>query len=144
MPVRFAAASLVALLAVCGVAARPALGGEIPAERVAGRYRIEHWRSLEASGIRHRFELRADGTFELAGDWPDHERSRFTGRWTVSGNLASLTGEGEVKTNQGDWRTAFSRVFRISEEGGRVRLTPVPEKNRYGILGWPDSFVRED
>jgi hypothetical protein len=53
-----------------------------------------------------------------------------------------LGGEGEVRTNQGDWRTAFIRVYRVDVKDGATRLTPVPEKNRFGILGWPNSFVR--
>jgi hypothetical protein len=111
---------------------------------IAGRYHIDDQRSLEASGIRHQFDLLADGTFVLAGNWPDHETSRFTGRWQLNGGRVELAGEGDVRTNQGDWHTAFTRVYRVDRKDGAIRLTPIPEKNRFGILGWPNAFVRAE
>ena len=91
--------------------------------------------------MRHRFQLGEDGQFILGGEWADHERSRFSGTWALSGGLIVLRGEGAVWTNQGRWRTAFLRTYTVGERDGAIRLTPVPEKNRYGMLGWPDAFI---
>jgi hypothetical protein len=134
-------AVLCAILAVA-LAARIAAEERPSPGKIAGRYHIEDYASLEATGIRHQFDLLADGTFLLAGNWPDHEASRFSGRWRINGERVELAGEGGVHTNQGDWHTAFVRVYRVEVKDGVTRLTPVPEKNRFGILGWPNAFVR--
>jgi hypothetical protein len=127
---------------VTGPAAGEAASGDPEAGRYAGAYAIDGWEALERQGIRHVFQLRADETFVLGADWPEHERSRFTGTWSLSGERIVLHGEGEVWTNQGSWRTPFLRGYAIDETGGAIRLTPIPEKNRYGLLGWPNPFVR--
>jgi hypothetical protein len=111
-------------------------------ERFVGEYRIDGWKSLEAKGMRHVFQLSGDGQFILGGEWPDYERSRFSGTWALSGDKLVLQGQGEVWTNQGSWSTPFLRMYAIDERDGTIRLTPVPEKNRYGMLGWPNAFIR--
>lgn len=132
-----------AALALAGAAwAPPALAEEAPAA-FAGSYRMEGWAGLEVDGIRHTFLLHADGHFELAAEWTGRERSRFTGTWSLGDGVIHLAGDGRVETNQGDWETLYRRSFRIGRtDEGAVRLTPVPEKNRYGLLGWPNAFIR--
>jgi hypothetical protein len=119
----------------------PARAAERPA-RFAGDYRIDTWRSLERRGILHVFQLNEDGAFLVGAEWPDHERSRFTGTWSFSGGRIVLRGEGEVWTNQGSWQTPFLRAYAVDERESGIRLIPVPEKNRYGLVGWPNAFVR--
>jgi len=129
------------------------LGGAAPAEPVAaqaaeaatppkfaGTYRIEPWRELEARGLYHFFYLQPGGSFLLGAEWPGKETSRAAGTWTVSGDLLSLTGRVHVQTNQGSWRTAFRRTYRISVAPEGIRLKPILEKNRYGLLGWPNAY----
>ena len=135
------ALSIAALVLLCLAASGVRGQDSAHAARFAGAYRIDGWRSLEAKGMHHLFQLDEDGRFILSGEWPDHERSRFSGTWALSGSLIVLQGEGEVWTNQGSWRTAFLRTYAVAEQDGAIRLTPVPEKNRYGMLGWPDAFI---
>lgn len=126
-----------ALLAV-PAPGRPALA-EAPAKYV-GTYRIEDWRALEKRGLHHFFYLHADGRFLLAASWPGHERSQFVGTWSVTEDRLHLNGAGQVSTNQGDWRTEFSRTYRIRLADAVFVLEPEPKKNRYGLLGWPNAF----
>ncbi|MDH5753568.1 MAG: hypothetical protein OEZ59_14250, partial [Deltaproteobacteria bacterium] len=49
--------------------------------------------------------------------------------------------KGQVKTNQGEWKSNYVRVFRIEVPATGVLLRPVPEKNRFGVMGWPDPFL---
>lgn len=123
-----------------GAAPRPAAAA--PPAALAGTYRIENWQALQERGLYHFFYLHPQGRFLLAAAWPGHETSRFAGTWRVRNGRLSLRGRGWVETNQGDWRTDFARAFRVRRDGGTVRLEPVPRKNRYGLMGWPDAFVR--
>lgn len=135
---RFALIALVVWLAGSGIGT-DALRAAAPA-RYAGTFRIESWRELEARGLFHFFYLHPSGHFLLAAEWPGHERSHFAGTWSVAGGRLHLTGRGAVVTNQGAWRTAFRREYRITVQDRGYRLAPLPEKNRYGLLGWPNAF----
>jgi len=131
--VRVALPALVALiLAVPGVS--------LAQNKYAGTYRIEGWEDLEHKQIYHFFYLHPEGVFLLAGEWPGNESSRFQGEWKVEGDQLTLTGKGRVKTNQGAWSTNFSRVFRIVVRSEGFQLVPVLEKNRFGLMGWPNPF----
>jgi hypothetical protein len=110
-------------------------------ERYAGTYRIADWRALEGRGLYHFFYLHPDGRFLLQAAWPGHERSRFAGTWSVTGDRLYLNGQGNVDTSQGDWRVEFQRTFRIRVAQAGFRLEPEPLKNRYGLLGWPSAFL---
>lgn len=129
----------------CVLVALPLLGPvgaaqvQAPA-KYAGTYRIADWRKLEARGLHHFFYLHPDGRFLLAASWPGNEHSRFAGTWSVTGDRLHLNGRGRVETNQGDWQTAFQRTYRIRVGERGFVLKPEPQKNRYGLLGWPDSF----
>lgn len=113
-----------------------------PAGNLAGTYRIASWRSMAAQHLHHFFYLHPDGLFLLAAQWPGHESSRFAGHWTVAGDVLRLVGQGRVETNQGSWQTPFRREFTVVQgNDGLLRLEPRLEKNRYGLLGWPDAFV---
>jgi len=108
--------------------------------KYSGTYRIEGWENLEKSQVFHFFYLHPDGVFLLAGEWPENETSRFQGRWKVEGDLLILKGNGRVKTNQGNWTAEYSRTFRIQVQSDGFKLSPVPEKNRFGLMGWPNAF----
>jgi hypothetical protein len=108
---------------------------------MAGTYRIDSWQSLEARGLYHFFYLDPGGRFYLAGEWPGSESSRFGGTWSVAGDLLLLTGTADVNTNQGHWTIPYHRSFRMDRSHGALQLTPLPEKNRFGLMGWPNSFV---
>jgi len=147
-----AAVTLPALLLAAALLATPsargaeaASGPEAPptaaASKFAGTYRIADWQAMEARGLYHFFYLHPAGAFLLAAEWPQRETSQAVGRWRVSGDLLSLTGTVRVRTNQGGWEVAFARAFHIRLDRRGFRLEPVPEKNRYGLLGWPDAFV---
>jgi len=114
--------------------------GGLPA-KFAGTYRIAEWRELEARGIHHFFYLHPGGRFYLAGEWPNNETSRFGGAWSVQGDRLHLVGVADVKTNQGAWRIPFQRSFRMETTADGLRLSPLPEKNRFGLMGWPNAFV---
>jgi hypothetical protein len=47
----------------------------------------------------------------------------------------------DVNTSQGHWKVPFQRTFKIERAEGALRLTPLPEKNRFGLMGWPNAFV---
>lgn len=136
------AAILLGLPGADPVAAQTSTPSAADEARVAGQYRIDAWKQLERQKIALRFLLKPDGAFELGAEWPYHETSRFTGTWSLSGGRVVLQGEGEVWTNQGAWRTPFARGYTVSEKGGTIVLTPQPEKNRYGLMGWPNAFER--
>jgi hypothetical protein len=54
----------------------------------------------------------------------------------------TLSGTAHVATNQGTWDIPYRRTFRIETKGGQgVTLTPLPEKNRFGMLGWPNAYT---
>ncbi len=116
-----------------------ALGATPP--KFAGTYRIESWRGMEAKGLFHFFYLHAGGGFLLGAEWPGNETSRAAGTWRTSGDLLSLNGTVHVSTNQGKWRVPFRRTYRITVSSEGIRLTPIPEKNRYGLLGWPNPYT---
>jgi hypothetical protein len=118
----------------------------------AGTYAIAEAKDLEARTLYHFLYLHPSGRFLMAAEWPDHETSRAAGRWvattTPSGPLVTLTGTAHVATNQGTWDTDFRRTFRVEEISGSaagaatgVRLAPQLEKNHFGMLGWPNSYV---
>lgn len=109
---------------------------------LSGTYRIEGWRGMEKRGLHHFFYLHPGGYFLLGAAWPGHETSRFVGTWSAAGGRVTLKGKGKVETNQGNWTVAFLRTYRISEEKGGLRLAPIPEKNRFGLMGWPNAFRR--
>jgi len=137
--------ALAALLSARGEVAAQETGPAAPqsaaASRFAGQYKIDVWKKLERQEIRHWFWLKPDGAFEAGADWPYHENTKFHGSWSLSGGRIVLLGKGEVWTNQGMWRTSFARSYVITEPDGVLTLTPVPEKNRYGLMGWPNAFV---
>jgi hypothetical protein len=119
--------------------ASPALAA--PPAKFGGTYRIEDWQNLEGRGLYHFFYLHPGGRFLLAGAWPGHETSAFAGDWSVTGELLYLNGRGQVDTNQGRWQVDFHRTYRIQVRAEGFRLEPVPRKNRYGLMGWPNAFL---
>ena len=108
--------------------------------KYAGTYRIEGWEELETRNVYHFFYLHPDGVFLLAGEWPGNETSRFQGQWRLEEDRLILKGNGRVKTNQGNWTAEYSRTFRIVIQPDGFQLVPVPEKNRFGLMGWPNPF----
>jgi hypothetical protein len=46
-----------------------------------------------------------------------------------------------VETNQGRWDVPFERAFRIGIRNAGFELRPRLDKNRYGMLGWPNTFT---
>ncbi len=95
---------------------------------------------MEKRGLHHFFYLHPSGHFLLGAAWPGHETSRFVGTWSVADARVILIGKGKVETNQGNWTVGFLRTYRIAEVKGGFRLVPIPEKNRYGLMGWPNAF----
>ncbi len=118
----------------------PLAGADVP-DRYAGTYRIEGWRELEARDLHHFFYLQPDGHFLLGAEWPGKEQSLFVGTWSVADDRLTLTGAGHVQTHQGAWRTSFERTYRIRVEPTGFVLEPEPQKNRYGLLGWPQTYT---
>ncbi len=110
-------------------------------DKFAGTYKIENWAQLEKQGLYHFFYLHRSGRFLLAGHWADNESSRIAGRWRVEGERLVLRGQAHVNTNQGNWQVPFERVFRIDVGAGVYTLRPRLDKNRYGLLGWPNPFI---
>ena len=108
--------------------------------KYAGTYQIDTWPELEARGLYHFFYLHESGRFLLAGDWAGNESSRIAGRWQVDGEWLTLRGEAHVQTNQGRWDVPFERAFRIGIGNAGFELRPRLDKNRYGLLGWPNTF----
>lgn len=138
-----ALALVLGLLVLGGATPAPAPGPVAPATappKFAGTYRIEPWPGLEARGFYHFFYLQPGGSFLLGAEWPGKETSRAAGTWTVAGDHLSLTGRVRVQTNQGAWRADFRRTYRISVAAEGIRLAPILEKNRYGLLGWPNAY----
>lgn len=131
---------MLAMLALALFSARAAPVDTSPVA-LAGTYRIEGWQGLEARGLYHFFYLDPGGRFFLAGEWKDNESSRFGGTWNAAGDTLLLTGTADVRTNQGHWTVPFQRTFRVHRSGKVLRLAPVPEKNRFGLMGWPNGFV---
>ncbi|MEE8435838.1 MAG: hypothetical protein V3S64_13725, partial [bacterium] len=117
-------------------------GSAASPSQFSGTYRIEGWRGMEKRGLHHFFYLHPSGYFLLGAAWPSHETSRFVGTWSVADARVILIGKGTVETNQGNWTVAFLRTYRISKEKGGLRLAPIPEQNRYGLMGWPNTFRR--
>ena len=130
-------ALLTALLALLLVLPQQGLAQE----KFSGTYRIEGWEALEKQALRHFFYLHPEGVFLLAAEWPGNETSRIVGNWSVAGTRMSLAGKGEVKTNQGNWTVTYLRTFDILVTERGFRLKPIPEKNRFGLMGWPNQFV---
>jgi len=106
----------------------------------SGTYGIEGSADLEARGLYHFLYLHPGGRFLMAGEWAHNESSRAAGQWTVHGSEVTLTGSAHVQTNQGSWDVPFRRVFRWTGTAGQTRLEPEPEKNRFGMLGWPNAY----
>lgn len=123
------------LLCLTGAAAAGAPSG------VAGTFRIDSWQDLQSRGLYHFFYLDPGGRFYLAGEWPGSETSRFGGVWSVSEDRLHLVGVADVNTSQGHWTIPFQRTFRMERAGGTLRITPLPEKNRFGLMGWPNAFI---
>ena len=76
----------------------------------------------------------------MGAEWPGRETSRAVGDWSVNGELISLYGTINLNTNQGNWRVPFLRTYKIVVTDQGIGLKPLPRKNRYGLLGWPDKF----
>jgi hypothetical protein len=108
--------------------------------KYAGTYRIESWQSIEKKGLYHFFYLRPGGDFLLGAEWPGRETSRAAGDWRASGGQLSLKGTISVSTNKGRWKVPFQRTFRIGLGDHGIRLEPVLERNRFGLLGWPNAY----
>jgi hypothetical protein len=147
-PPTSASAGLLTVLVAVLLAAAPAVAAEVPAAdapatvaSLAGTYRIDAWRNLETRGLFHFFYLDPGGRFYLAGEWKGSESSRFGGTWSVAGGTVQLAGTADVNTSQGHWTIPYQRTFRVDRSQGALRLTPLPEKNRFGLMGWPNSFV---
>lgn len=115
-------------------------GSAAPPSQISGTYRIAGWRGMEKSGLHHFFYLHPSGRFLLGAAWPGHETSSFAGTWSVAGGRVTLKGKGKVETNQGNWTVEFLRTYTITKENGAFRLDPILEKNRYGLMGWPNAF----
>jgi hypothetical protein len=130
---------LAALLALLLPAVAAPARADAP-DKYAGTYRIESWRELQARRLYHFFYLAPDGHFLLGADWPGHERSQFVGTWSVEGDVLVLRGQGHVTTNEGAWDAAFERSYRIQLQGAGFVLAPEPQKNRYGLMGWPQYY----
>jgi hypothetical protein len=112
-----------------------------PGAPPAGSYFIEDAAALQRRGLYHFLYVHRGGAFLLAGEWAGNESSRAAGHWTATAGELVLTGSAKVETNQGRWEVPYRRVFRIESAGGATRLVPLPEKNRFGMLGWPDAYV---
>ena len=109
-------------------------------EKFSGTYRIEGWREFQDKGLFHFFYLHPGGYFYLAAEWDGRENSRFAGTWYFTGDRIHLTGRGEVETNQGGWKVTFQRTFVVRVHEAGYRIIPIPEKNRYGLMGWPNAY----
>jgi len=120
-----------------GPAATTASDAALP----SGTYAIEGAADLEGRGLYHFLYLHPSGRFLLAGEWAHNESSRAAGQWTVQGSEVTLTGSAHVDTNQGRWDAPFRRVFRRVGSGSQTRLEPLPEKNHFGMLGWPNAYA---
>lgn len=120
-------------------AAQPETAARQPA-KFAGGYRIAGWRGLEAKGFFHFFYLHPNGGFLLGAEWPGRETGRAAGSWSGDGERITLVGKARVETNQGSWRVDFSRTYRVTVDENGIGLRPVPRKNRYGLLGWPNAY----
>lgn len=132
------AALLAGLLALLPVWA-PAAFAQMP-NKYAGTYRIESWHALQARTIYQFFYLAPDGQFLLAAEWPGKEQSQFVGTWSVAKNVVTLRGQGHVHTDEGSWDTTFHRAYRVELMNGGFVLDPVPAKNHYGLMGWPEYY----
>ena len=121
--------------------ALPRPGHAAPDAPPAGSYLIEDAAALQRSGLYHFLYLHRSGEFLMAGEWAGNESSRAAGQWSVTAGELVLTGSARVETNQGRWDVPYRRVFRVESSGGTVRLVPLPEKNRFGLLGWPNAYV---
>ena len=111
---------------------------------IPGTYRIDKFQSRQESGLYHFFYLHPNGTFLLAAEWKDYEHSRIGGQWALNGDRLVLQGHGTVETNKGNWTVDYQRTFVVSLADGHTRLVPIPEKNRFGLMGWPDGFTHVD
>ncbi|MBI4082295.1 MAG: hypothetical protein HY423_06755 [Candidatus Lambdaproteobacteria bacterium] len=131
------------MAALAALAAALAWTAPAPAQgpgKYAGTYRIEGWEAMERQGMYHFLYLHPAGGFLLAGEWRDRESSRATGSWEGSRERIELTGTVQVRTNRGSWRVPFARSLRVELDANGLRLIPIPEKNRFGMLGWPNAF----
>ena len=126
-------AGLLALLS-----ATPALANSL--DKFAGTYRIDGWKGYQDDGMFHFFYLHPSGVFLLAAQWEGNETSTITGTWSAGTERLYLTGSARVDTNQGKWVVEFSRTFQVKVSPDGYRLTPLPEKNRFGLMGWPNAF----
>lgn len=106
-----------------------------------GTYGIEGAKDLEERGLSHFLYLHPSGRFMMAAEWPHNESSRAAGHWRLDGAEVTLTGFAHVETNQGTWDVPFRRVFREETFADKTRLVPLPEKNRFGMLGWPNAYA---
>ncbi|MCZ6729712.1 MAG: hypothetical protein O7C61_08380 [SAR324 cluster bacterium] len=122
------------------VANAPVFAQDTP-PKYAGTYKIESWQDLESRKLFHFFYLQSGGAFLLGAEWPARETSRAAGEWRVSGDRLSLSGKIAVSTNKGRWQVPFRRTYLIQIGKAGISLRPIPEKNRFGLLGWPDSFL---
>ncbi len=112
-----------------------------PRTILTGTYGIEGAQDLEGRGLYHFLYLHPSGRFMMAAEWPHNESSRAAGHWRLDGAEVTLTGFAHVETNQGRWDVPFRRVFREETLADKMRLVPLPEKNRFGMLGWPNAYA---
>jgi hypothetical protein len=136
-PASLSGSVALAVLSLIVARALPAAPGAPP----AGSYLIEDAAALQRRGLYHFLYVHPSGAFLLAGEWPGYESSRAAGHWTLAAGELVLTGTARVNTNEGRWEVPFRRVFRVESAGGTTRLVPQPEKNRFGMLGWPNAYV---
>ncbi len=131
------------LALVCTMVVTPCIASENQRAKspYAGAYRIEGWRDYQKKEVEHFFFLHPKGIFLLAAQLRGRENTRIGGHWQVAGNEIILQGAAHVWTNQGEWRTPFWRRFRIQKSPNGLLLTPMPAKNRYGLMGWPNAFL---
>lgn len=144
MIIRASGRLLPRMAALTALAAALAWAAPAPAQgpgKFAGTYRIDGWQEMEPKGLYHFLYLHPAGAFLLAGEWRGRESSRATGSWVGSGERIELTGTVQVRTNRGSWRVPFARSLRVELDASGLRLVPIPEKNRFGMLGWPNAFL---
>ena len=137
----FAAQACAGLLLLVGTAAATVPSIAAPASELEGTYAIEGAQDLQARGLYHFLYVHPGGKFLMAAEWAGNESSRAAGTWSVQADELTLMGNAHVSTNQGAWDIPYRRTFRIERRDGQTWLTPVPEKNRFGMLGWPNAYV---
>ena len=146
MPTRLLMLGLGCLLLLQPAAAQEPLQAA-PNSPWQGSWIVAKGDTQRRKGLHHALYLDAQGRFLMAARWPGKEYSRAAGKWSYDGRFLHLAGAVRVETNRGSWRVPFRRTFRPrarqEDAANAWALHPVPQKNRYGMLGWPQAFVRE-